>query len=248
MQMPIYNHNSMELIEKAFIPLYEKYQRREFVNGTVELIDAHLKFEPTDKYINLGTKKNAPQKYIQKELNWYLSQSLSIKDHVDDVEIWSRVATKDAGRVNSNYGWCVLSDENYSQFDHALRQLIDSPNGRQSVCIYTRPSIQVEWNDGVHADHDFICTYATQHFIRDGRLEYIVYMRSNDAIFGLINDFAWHYHVYLRFMSRLSENGINLEPGLIHWNAGSLHIYERHYELLRDVVEEYKSWKIGLEV
>ena len=41
--------------------------------------------------------------------------------------------------------------------------------------------------------HDFCCTYAVQCFLNEdeeGRyhLKYIVYMRSNDAVFGFDND------------------------------------------------------------
>jgi thymidylate synthase len=143
--------------------------------------------------------------------------------------------------VNSNYGWCIFSSENGYQFDHAVKSLLKNRDGRQSVCIYTRPSIQREWNDGKNAAHDFICTYSTQHLIRDGKLHYVVYMRSNDAIFGLINDFAWHCFVYDKMIRALRKQGLHVAHGDIRWNAASLHIYERHFELLKDIVGEYEA-------
>jgi thymidylate synthase len=159
---------------------------------------------------------------------------------IEDNETWSKIAT-DEGIVNSNYGWMVYDPENgdksKSQFDYAIAQLRDHPDGRQSVIYYSRPSMQWEWNDGKNAKHDFTCTFATQHFIRDNKLEYIVYMRSNDSIFGLINDFAHHVDVYEQMRSLLKVN-----TGTIHWNAGSLHVYERHWELMTNIVKEYKEW------
>ena len=238
----LYDENEVELVEKTFIPLSDNLKRKQFVNGTVELIDANLTFDPMRPYIDLGTQKKAPRKYIQKELNWFLSQDLSINGHVDDVEIWKQIAAKETGHVNSNYGWMVFSKENGDQYAHAVYQLKTNPNGRQSTCIYMRPTMQVEWNDRVHADHDFACTFATQHLIRNERLDYIVWQRSMDLIFGFVNDFAWHCYVYQKMLSELNmDSSIQIKPGRVLYHAGSAHIYERHFDLLRGVVDEYTT-------
>jgi thymidylate synthase len=235
----LYDENETEIIEKVFKFLYEKLLKQEFINETVEIIDAHFKLNPMKPYLDFGTKKKASRKYIVKEIAWYLSNNLSILGYVDDVEIWKKIATKNTGYVNSNYGWCLFSRENGEQYKNALQQLLDNPDGRQSVCIYTRPSIQIEWNDGIHADHDFICTHISQHLIRNKKLEYIVYQRSADQIFGVINDFAWHSFIYQKMLCELNEKGLFINPGIIHYNAGSAHIYERHYQLLKDIISEY---------
>ena len=52
-------------------------------------------------------------------------------------------------------------------------------------------------------------------------------MRSNDAIFGYPNDLAWQRHV----LDELSDD-LDVHPGEIIWNVGSLHIYERHYDMI----------------
>jgi thymidylate synthase len=239
-----YSQNEKELIGRVFLPLKEKLQKNDIILGTVELINAHLIFDPKDPYINLGSIKRAPKKYIEKELRWYLSKNRNITGYVDDIEIWNKIAS-DNKTVNSNYGWCVYSIDNgtdgKSQFNFALKQLFDNPDGRQSVIFYNRPQMQWEWNDNIHAKHDFTCTFVTQHFIRNNKFEYIVYMRSNDAVFGLVNDFAWHCYVYEDFIKQLKVKYPTLEYGYIHWNAGSLHIYERHWELLNKVVDEYNN-------
>jgi thymidylate synthase len=235
----IYNENSKNLIEKVLISLEEKRKNNEIVAGTVEIINAHFQFDPRDKYIDFGSIKKAPRKYIEKELEWYLSKSRNIHPYMDDIKLWNQICTED-GMINSNYGWCVYSPENSdgnnSQFDYALKQLLSKPDGRQSVIFYNRPQMQWEWNDRVHANHDFTCTLQTQHFIRNNKLEYIVYQRSLDLIFGLINDFAWHCYVYEDLKKYLP----NVEYGTIHWNAGSLHCYERDWEKLHLIVEEYQ--------
>ena len=56
-------------------------------------------------------------------------------------------------------------------------------------------------------------------------------MRSNDAVFGYNNDYAWQVHV----RDKLLEDLVTIyEPGPIYWNVGSLHVYERHFDFLNE--------------
>ena len=145
---------------------------------------------------------------------------------------------------NSNYGWMIWSKDNYEQYKHCLQKLIEDPHTREACMIYNRPSMQEEYNK--NGMHDFCCTYAVQCFLNEdnsGRyhLKYIVYMRSNDAVFGFDNDALWHMHVQERLARDLFGNiptlteitgPIICDP--IVWNAGSLHVYERHFKFLED--------------
>jgi thymidylate synthase len=90
-----------------------------------------------------------------------------------------------------------------------------------------RPEIQKIHNDGIHAKRDFICTFCTHHFIRNDRLEYIVYMRSNDIEFGLPYDLAWHQYVYQNMLNDIVLHYPEVKAGRIYWHASSLHLYER---------------------
>jgi thymidylate synthase len=53
-------------------------------------------------------------------------------------------------------------------------------------------------------------------------------MRSNDVVFGYRNDFAFQIHV----LNMLAED-LGLRVGDVHWNVGSLHVYERHFEMVK---------------
>lgn len=172
------------------------------------------------------------QDYIQRELGWYLSQSL----YVDDIpegspEIWKKVSCN-RGSINSNYGWCIFSIENGLQFYHALRALSEDKNTRRSIMIYTRPEMQVDFKeDGMS---DFMCTTSVQYMIRDGKLHSYVSMRSNDAVFGYKNDYAFQSFVLNMLYAALKPVYPDLEIGYIHWNAVSLHVYERHFNFVED--------------
>lgn len=62
---------------------------------------------------------------------------------MDDIKIWQFCASKDDKQeINSNYGWCVFSEANGSQYEHCLKHLKEDPFTREAMIIYTRPSIQ----------------------------------------------------------------------------------------------------------
>ena len=153
--------------------------------------------------------------YAKREIEWYESQSLYVKDIPGDVpKIWQTCADKD-GKINSNYGWCIFSDE--------------------ACMIYTRPSMQTDCNK--NGMHDFMCTYSTQVFLNEVsdnkyKLDYTVFMRSNDAVYGFCNDVIWAQHVRDKLVTDLNKHGLTVFNGKIIWNAGSLHVYERHFKHL----------------
>ena len=140
------------------------------------------------------------------------------------------------GFINSNYGWCIYSKDNYKQYDNSLLELIKNQDSRRACMIYNRPSMWEDYKkDGMN---EFICTFSTQQFIRNNKLIYIIYQRSADAIFGaLFVDFAWHCEVYIKLYNNLKKHYNNLEIGQIDFNCGSLHIYERHFEMLDKICE-----------
>ena len=164
--------------------------------------------------------------YIQRELQWYKSKSLNVNDIPGKVpEIWKQVADKD-GYINSNYGWCIWSDENCNQYYKVYRELSINPESRRAIMIYTRPTMHEDYcKNGMS---DFMCTNSVQYLIRDDVLHVIVSMRSNDVVFGFRNDWAWQDHV-----ASLLEIPLNCESRVIHWNVGSLHLYERHFNLVK---------------
>jgi len=168
--------------------------------------------------------------YIHREKLWYESQSLNVKDIPGKTPaIWEQVADKD-GFINSNYGWCIYSDANGNQYQNVLSELIKSPFSRRATMIYNRPSMHTDYNKSGMSD--FMCTYAVQFFIRDNKLSCCVYMRSNDAIFGYRNDYAWQRYVQQKLLNELNNRGSNYELGNMYWNAASLHVYERHFNLI----------------
>ena len=84
---------------------------------------------------------------------------------------------------------------------------------------------------------DFICTNAVTYYIRDDKLHCVVQMRSNDVVFGYKNDYAWQLFV-LEDMVRdyndcKTDTYEEITAGDIMWQVQNLHVYERHFHLVK---------------
>ena len=162
----------------------------------VEQLDYHKVFNPYQPYLEFPGRKTS-EAYVKAELDWYYSMDLSVDFIGEKAKIWKQIASN-KNIVNSNYGWCIFSKDNGYQYDNCFKELIKNPESRRAIMIYTRPSMHIDYcKDGMN---DFICTNTVQCFIRDNELHYFVYMRSNDAIFGFMNDIQWHAHVYQKLL------------------------------------------------
>ncbi len=169
--------------------------------------------------------------YFFRELQWYLNKSLNINDIPEGApKMWKTCADKN-GFINSNYGWCIFSEENGNQYKNCLIKLQEDPHTREAIMIYNRPSMHTDYkNNGMH---DFMCCQNMQYFINEiddeKYLDCIANFRSNDAVFGFNNDALWAKYIQQRLAKDLQVNA-----GKLYWNAGSLHVYERHFKYLDD--------------
>jgi thymidylate synthase len=173
------------------------------------------------------------QEYIDAELAWYYKMSLNINDIHDGREppqAW-QYAANEYGEINSNYGHIVFSDKYHNQYRQALDELIKNPDSRRAQMIYNRPSMWLEYNED--GKNDFVCTNAQTFYIRDGKLHMVSQMRSNDVVFGYKNDYAWAQHLMDSMVSDLHDNKIFLEKGTLFWQVMNLHVYERHFHLVK---------------
>jgi thymidylate synthase len=208
----------------------DAYARGEFVTDktgvkTLEMIGASFLANETSIFGDVNWD------YVAREIQWYDSQSLKVADIPGGApKIWQQVSSQ-KGEINSNYGWCIYSTENHQQYWNVMLELLANPNSRRAVMIYTRPTMHQDYNrDGMS---DFMCTNAVQYLIRGNKIHAVVQMRSNDVVFGYKNDRAWQSEVLNRLVVDLNLKGeTNYFAGDIIWNVGSLHVYERHFNLL----------------
>ena len=166
--------------------------------------------------------------YIDAEIEWYDSQSTNINDipyGEEPPKAW-QYSANEHGEINSNYGHLIWSDKYYNQFEKVINELEENPDSRRASMIYTRPSIWHEYNE--NGKNDFICTNSVTYYDRDSKLHAVVQMRSNDVIFGYRNDYAWQQYVLHQLAWEL-----HMDAGDMHWQVQNLHVYERHFDLVK---------------
>ncbi len=195
---------------------------------TIEILGASF---VADKPAIFGTPN---EEYIKVEIDWYNSRSTNINDIYNDKEApqaWQYSANTH-GEINSNYGHLIFSKKYHKQYQHVLEELCEvNPDSRRASMIYQRPNIWREYKE--NGKNDFICTNAVTYYIRDGYLHAAVQMRSNDVMFGYRNDYAWQRYVQEKLQTDLYYNGIKTELGHIYWQVQNLHVYERHFNLVK---------------
>lgn len=231
--MLIFPTQTVADIRNAFIELYKsgKFVENQNKTGskTVEIINAAF---IADEEAIFGTVN---QEWVERESEWYHSMSLNVNDIPGGApQVWKMVADEN-GFINSNYGHLIFSDLKFNQLDKCAEQLEADEFSRRAEMIYTRPSIQIEYNK--NGMSDFICTEVVQYVIRHGELIALVKMRSNDAWAGYRNDLAWQKEVQYMLWDRLVRTYPNLKIGPIVWNAGSIHIYEKQFYLIENFIE-----------
>lgn len=197
---------------------------------TIEILGASF---VADKPAIFGTPNQA---YIDAEIEWYNSKSTNISDiypegDKEPPQAWQYTANVH-GEINSNYGHLIFSKKYHKQYQHVLKELSEiNPESRRASMVYQRPSIWREYKE--NGKNDFICTNAVTYYIRDNMLHAVVQMRSNDVIFGYRNDYAWQRYVQEKLQEDLYYNSFKVELGYIYWQVQNLHVYERHFDLVK---------------
>lgn len=129
-----------------------------------------------------------------------------------------------------------------TQWDTAKRELLRDPDSRRAVMVIARPEDFVIATNREGGSKDVPCTLSLQFFIRDNKLRLHTTMRSNDLMWGLTYDLFSFTLLQECMLLELRAAGMK-DLGLGHYShtAGSMHIYERHFQMASAVVCEYLS-------
>jgi len=151
--------------------------------------------------------------------------------------------------LNSAYGYRVktestvvyypdLSSADYvSQWLACKNELMRDKDSRRAILIINRAEDNVI--AATVGSKDVPCTLSLQFFIRNNKLYLHTSMRSNDAFWGLTYDLFSFTLLQECLMLELNEAGMNLTLGSYSHTAGSLHIYDRHFDQASVIVENY---------
>jgi thymidylate synthase len=184
------------------------------------------------------------------DLETMLYYNKRMKDFSDDgktlnsaygtrIRKWLQPAFKWVAAENEWGGYREVTNTD-TQWGACKKTLLDDPDSRRALLLINeaRDEVSAAWN----GSKDVPCTLSLQFFIRENKLDLHAHMRSNDAFWGLTYDLFSFTLFQEMMLLELREAGMkDLELGAYYHTAGSLHIYERHFEMARDVVNEYIS-------
>ena len=167
--------------------------------------------------------------YVIAELLWYLSADDKTDWIANYSSFWSNISD-DGTTANSAYGARIfkphprIAGGTFSQWDYIKEELKQDPDSRRAVVHIRSP-----W-DSVKAKLDVPCTLSLQFFIRDEKLHLVAHMRSSDLILGIAYDVP-----AFTLMQELMAKELGVELGTYTHVSNSLHIYERHFEMVEEM-------------
>ena len=133
----------------------------------------------------------------------------------------------------------MLSKMYTSQWEWVVDELVKDPDSRRATIVINQP-YHKEKNP-----KDYPCTQYIHFFIRSGKLDMGIYMRSNDAVFGFCNDVFTFCLFQQLMLNQLNDRGLNVELGRYFHQAGSFHIYERHWKMMDKILDNYYISVVG---
>ena len=190
-------------------------------NMTAELINANLCL--TDPTMNTMCEciRKMPIRYAIGELLWYNSRNTTAESIKPFSKFWAKIAEPD-GNVNSNYGHCIHDKFGFDQWEMVKELLKNNPTSRQAILHIKEARNIIE-----NPTKDLNCTMTLQFLLRNGRLDLITTMRSNDIWLGLPYDVFNFTCMQIQMAMEL-----NVDVGNYYHNVGSLHLYKKDAEKL----------------
>lgn len=182
-----------------------------------EFIDAVMCVEDPTRNIVTSPVRNMPLRYAIGELAWYLSGSNKVLDIAQFAKKWEEISD-DGETNNSAYGYRIFNKFGFDQWEYVKSLIQKDPNTRQAVIHIKDPSNK--------PTKDTPCTVYLQFFLRDNKLSLSVHMRSNDIWMGVPYDMFSFCFLQVKMAMELG-----VEVGSYTHYAGSLHMYQRDYNV-----------------
>lgn len=165
-------------------------------------------------------------RYAKEEFAWYVRADAFDRSIEQHASMWPKILQPD-GSYFSNYGQYIFPE----QFSFVVEELIRDPwTRRASIVLLKKEHLFAE-------NPDVVCTYAMNFRIRDQKLNMTTHMRSNDIIFGMTND-VFCFHMVYRMVYSIVSAQVHVKPGTYTHVVDSLHVYQRHFDMIKTLVDE----------
>lgn len=184
-------------------------------------------------------KRKANYGFTIGEFLWYMRGSESLSE----LYYYNKRTpsfSDDGITVNSAYGKRIFKDEveyGQDQWQLCKKTLEQDKDSRRALLLINKPEDQ--FKAVVNGSKDVPCTLSLQFFIREDELYLHVNMRSNDVVWGLTSDLFSFTMLQECMLLELKQTYPDLELGRYFHTAGSIHVYERHYDMIDNMADYY---------
>jgi thymidylate synthase len=217
--------------------------------GTRSVFGYQMRFNLRDGFPAVTTKRLA-WKSVVGELLWFLEGSTderrlaeityekSRNNLLDKTTIWTANADKqgvELGYRNDDivkelgpvygYQWRDFNSEGYDQIKYIIHQLKTQPDSRRIILS--------AWNPNEISEMALPpCHTLAQFRVMNGKLSCQLYQRSADMFLGVPFNIA-SYSLLTHMLAQICE----LEVGEFVWTGGDCHIYQNHFEQVKEQVK-----------
>lgn len=146
------------------------------------------------------------------------------RDDAAFLQFWNPALPRFVGRsekLNGAYGQRLLKNLKFDQLEGAWRALSNNPDSRQVVLQIWDGNRDFPNSDGSARDPDIPCNVCAMPKVREGCLEWLQVMRSNDLFLGTPHNF-----VQFTVLQEVLAGWLGLELGHYVQISDSLHLYE----------------------
>lgn len=178
------------------------------------------------------------------EVIWIMSGS----DKLQDIEWWNprmREYSDDGKTLHGAYGSRLRKLDmayygNVDQLFHAYMALSVNPT-RRDVILQIWDAERDLPDSAEPRAKDIPCNVVSHLLIRDGKLEWLQVMRSNDLMWGTPYNF-----IQFMTMQEIMAGWLGVEVGSYVHVSSSLHVYQHHWEHARNILKD--GVKVGQDM
>lgn len=229
---------------------HDVFPRQDSALGkTKELLNYNITLQDARNRVIMFKDRNVNNKYLLAEFIWYANGSSMPEPILPFSKFWAHITNSGdydgypEGTINSNYGNRLFGYADVHAFWEGNVQPINQwqetidlferdKNTRQAIMNIHVPS------DRHYGNKDVPCTLTLQWFIREDALHLIVNMRSNDVILGFTNDVFQFTMLQEAMLCQLRAIYPELTLGHYFHNAGSMHIYDKHWPMAEKIIND----------
>jgi len=253
-------HSYLDLVRKIVDHGIPRNKERTNV-GTIALFGEKLEFDISERFPLLTTKRTA-FRTLTRELLWFMSGSTNSKElEAQKVNIWKGNTSREfldargltelpEGDLGAGYGFQwrhfggdytnCQTDYTGVGTDQISRAIDDIKNNSES-----RRIIVSAWNPSQESQTALMpCHCFFQFFVRNGRLDCLLYQRSCDTLLGQPFNIA-SYSLLVYMIASVTD----LKPGRFIHMLGDTHIYKNHLEGAKELLtrEPYQFPKLRIK-